>query len=42
MPMQYISLFRGSSNDVCQMIFRDIFVISAQNMNCGYSLEPPH
>ena len=39
MPMQYIFIFRGSSNDVYQMIFRDIFVISAQNMNWGGSYE---
>ena len=29
-------------NENFQMKNSDIFLISAQNIDCGYSLEPPH
>ena len=41
MPMQYIAIFHGCKNDNFQMKNCDIFLIFAQNIDCGYSLEPP-
>ena len=38
MPMQKISL---SKTEKIQIKTSDIFHISAQNIDCGYSLEPP-
>ena len=31
-----------SKNENFQIKNSDIFLISAQNIDCGYSLEPPH
>ena len=41
MPMQYLAIFHGCKNDNFQMKYFDIFLIFAQNINCGYMLEPP-
>ena len=39
-PMQYAEIFKGS-----KMLFLDdffyFFLICAQNIDCGYTLEPP-
>ena len=42
MPMQYTSIFHGCKNDNFQMKNCDIFLIFAKNIDCGYTLEPPH
>ena len=39
--MQYTAIFHGCKNDNFQMKFFDIFLIFAQNIDCGYSLELP-
>ena len=41
MPMLYITIFRGCKNDNFQMKNCDILLIFAQNIDCGYTLEPP-
>ena len=41
-PMQYTSIFHGCKNDKFQVNFLNIFLIFAQNIDCGYTLEPPH
>ena len=41
MSVQYTTIFHGCKNDNFQMIFFYIFLIFAQNINCGYTLEPP-
>ena len=41
MPVQYTAIFYGRKNDNFQMKFFDIFLIFAQNIDCGYTLEPP-
>ena len=41
-PMQYTAIFHGRKNYDIQMKNGDIFLIFAQNMDCGYTLEPPH
>ena len=41
MPLQYETIFKGYKNDNFQMNEIDIFLIFAQNVNCGYKLEPP-
>ena len=41
MPVQYTAIFHGCKNDNFQMNFFDIFLIFAQNIDCGYTLEPP-
>ena len=33
--------FNGSKHDNFQMLKCDIFLIFAQNIDCGYTLEPP-
>ena len=38
-PMQYTAIFHGCKNDNFQMIFFYIFLIFAQNIDCGYTLE---
>ena len=38
MSVQYTAIFHGCKNDNFQMQFFDIF---AQNIDCGYMLEPP-
>ena len=42
MPMQYTAIFHGCKNVHLQMKIFDIFLIFAQNIDCGYMLEPPH
>ena len=41
MSMQYTVLFHGCKNDNFQMKNCNIFHIFAQNIDCGYTLEPP-
>ena len=38
-PMQYTALFQDCKIDYFQIIF--FFLIFAQNIDCGYTLEPP-
>ena len=40
MPMHYVAIFKGCKNDNFQIKKRD-FLIFAQNIDCGYLLEPP-
>ena len=41
-PMQYTAIFQDCKIDYFQMIFFFyIFLIFAQNIDCGYTLEPP-
>ena len=42
MPMQYTAIFNSRKNDNFQIKNCDIFLIFAQNIDCGYTLEPPH
>ena len=39
--VQYTAIFHGCKNDNFQMIFFYICLIFAQNIDCGYTLEPP-
>ena len=39
---KYIEYFTTKKNENFQIKNSDIFLISAQNIDCGYSLEPPH
>ena len=41
MPMIFTAIFLGYKNDDFQMKNYDIFLIFAQNIDCGYTLEPP-
>ena len=41
MPIQIYSKFYQQKNENFQIKFFDIFHISAQNIDCGYSLELP-
>ena len=41
MSMQYTAIFMAAKNDNFQMKKYNIFLIFAQNINCGYTLEPP-
>ena len=42
MSVQYTAIFHGCKNDNFQMnFFQYIFRIFAQNLDCGYTLEPP-
>ena len=41
-PMQYTEISHRCKNDNFQMNNCDIFIIFAQNIDCGYTLEPPH
>ena len=41
-PMQYTAIFHARKNDNFRLNFFDYFHIFAQNINCGYTLEPPH
>ena len=41
MSVQYIAIFHGCKKDNFQMKMFDIFLIFAQNIDCGYTLEPP-
>ena len=40
-PMQYTAIFHGCKKDNFQMKNCDGFLIVAQNIDCGYTLEPP-
>ena len=40
--MQYTVIFISCENDNFQSINIVVFVIFAQNIDCGYKLEPPH
>ena len=40
-PLQYTAIFHGCKNVHFQMKFFNIFLIFAQNIDCGYTLEPP-
>ena len=40
MPMQYTAIFHGLKSDSFQMKIYDIFLIFAQNIDFGYTLEP--
>ena len=41
MPIQYTVIFIAVKNENFQWKFFDIFLIFAQNIDCGYTLEPP-
>ena len=41
MSVQYTAIFHGYKNDYFQMKKCAIFFIFAQNIDCGYTLEPP-
>ena len=41
MPMEYSAIFHGCKNNNFQMKNCDIFLISAQSRDCGYTIEPP-
>ena len=41
MPLQYIEFFLVVKNLKFHQKFFDIFLIFAQNIDCGYILEPP-
>ena len=41
MPMQYTEIFKIAKNENFQQKIFDIFLIFAQNIDCGYTLEPP-
>ena len=41
MPMQHTAIFQGCKNDNFRLKYFDYFHIFAQNIDCGYSLEPP-
>ena len=40
-PMQYTAIFHGCKNVNFQVKNYNIFLIFAQNIDCGYTLEPP-
>ena len=42
MPMNLYCNCYGCKIDIFQMKYYYIFHISDHNMNCGYTLEPPH
>ena len=39
MSVQYTAIFHGCKTDNFQMNVFDIFLIFAQNIDCGYTLE---
>ena len=41
MSVQYTAIFHGYKNDYFQMKNCNCFLIFAQNIDCGYTLEPP-
>ena len=41
MPMQFTAMFHGCKNGNFQATKCYIFLIFAQNIDCGYTLEPP-
>ena len=42
MPMQYTEILKVVKNENFHPNFFYIFLIFAQNIDCGYTLEPPH
>ena len=40
-PIQYTAIFYGRKNVNFQMKNFNTFLIFAQNIDCGYTLEPP-
>ena len=40
-PMQYTAIFHGCNKDNFHMKNCYIFLMFAQNIDCGYALEPP-
>ena len=42
MSMQYTVIYLSFKNDNFQLKNLDIFLIFAQNIDCGFTLEPPH
>ena len=42
LPMQYTDIFLASKIENFQQKKNDIFLIFSQNIDCGYTLEPPH
>ena len=42
MPLHCAEIFKCYKNDDFAMKTIDSFLIFAQNMDCGYTLEPPH
>ena len=40
-PMQHTAIFHGCENDNFQLKTFAIFHIFAQNIDCGYKLDPP-
>ena len=41
LPMQYTEIFLALKIESFQLKKFDIFLIFAQNIDCGYTLEPP-
>ena len=41
MSLQYTEIFKVVKKEIFQQKFFDIFLIFAQNIDCGYTLEPP-
>ena len=41
-PMQYTAIFHGCKNVHFQMKYLIFFSYFAQNIDCGYTLEPPN
>ena len=41
-PMQDTAIFHSCKNVNFQMKFFNIFLIFAQNIDCGFTIEPPH
>ena len=41
MPMQYTEIFKVVKNENFHKKIFAIFLIFAQNIDCGYTLEPP-
>ena len=41
LPMQFTEKFFGCKNEDFQWTNFNIFLIFAQNIDCGYTLEPP-
>ena len=42
MSVQYTAIVQGRKNVHFQMKIFSIFLNFAQNIDCGYTLEPPH
>ena len=41
MSMQYTAIFHGWKKDNFQVKNSDVLLIFAQNIDCGYTFEPP-